>query len=46
MNIPLISAAYCLDCDSIVDKLDCCPACGSRALLCLARVLNRQEVAA
>jgi rRNA maturation endonuclease Nob1 len=45
MSIPLISAAYCCNCDRIVDKLDRCPACGSSALLCLARVLNRKVAA-
>ncbi len=43
MNIPMQSAAYCLDCDVVVDKLDVCPVCGSHALMTLAKVLNRAE---
>jgi len=43
VSIPLSSAAHCCDCDSIVNRLDKCPDCGSRSLICLARVLNREH---
>lgn len=42
MKIPMSSAGYCCDCDAIVDRIDVCPACGSKSLLCLAKVMNRE----
>ncbi|HTR65431.1 MAG TPA: hypothetical protein VMH85_06640 [Terriglobales bacterium] len=39
--VPLQHASLCLDCDVISAAHADCPACGSRALLSIARALNR-----
>jgi len=45
-TVPLAWAGLCLDSDTIFDlRAGCCPACGSKAYLPLARVLGT-EVAA
>ena len=45
-SVQLAWAALCVDSDTVYDlRLGCCPACGSRAALPLARVLG-MEVAA
>ena len=42
-QFPLREAYLCADCDCVSDASDICP-CGSRALLSLAKVLNRPVV--
>jgi len=41
VSISLMVAAFCTNCNQIVDRLDTCPVCQSHSLLSLARVLNR-----
>lgn len=41
-TVPLAWAALCVDSDTIFDlRAGCCPACGSKAALPLARVLGK-----
>jgi hypothetical protein len=42
--IPLRLASLCLDCETITTTHTNCHACGSRALLNVARALNRQHL--
>jgi hypothetical protein len=42
--IPLQQASLCLDCETITTTHTNCHACGSQALLNLARALNRQHL--
>lgn len=39
--VPLHQASLCLDCETITAAQSNCHACGSRALLSIARVLNQ-----
>jgi hypothetical protein len=41
--VPLQQASLCLDCDTITSGHTNCQACGSRALLSLARVLSHHS---
>lgn len=41
--MPLATAYLCLDCLSVCNSADHCPACASRALMGLAGVLNREQ---
>ncbi|HEX3892311.1 MAG TPA: hypothetical protein VHW46_07040 [Terracidiphilus sp.] len=42
-HLPLKKAVLCLDCSSISDANQECPACTSRALMNLSIVLNPQQ---
>jgi hypothetical protein len=42
-HLPLKKAVLCLDCNSISDANQECPACGSGALMNLSIVLNPEE---
>jgi RNA polymerase subunit RPABC4/transcription elongation factor Spt4 len=42
-HLPLKKAVLCLDCDSISDANQECPACGSGALMNLSIVLNPED---
>lgn len=42
--VPLRQASLCLDCETIMTTQTNCHACGSRALLNVARALNRQHL--
>ena len=43
--IPLGEAVLCLDCERVGrGKNDHCPGCGSKSVLALKRILNREEV--
>jgi hypothetical protein len=42
-HLPLKKAVLCLDCSSISDANQECPACSSGALMNLSRVLNPEE---
>jgi len=39
--VPLRRASLCLDCETITSAHSCCQACGSHALLNIARTLDR-----
>jgi hypothetical protein len=43
-HFPLTTAALCEDCHEIGNNLRQCACCGSRSLLALAPVLDRQEI--
>lgn len=42
-HIPLSSAYLCEDCRGVGNCSEQCPACASRALMCLAGVLEREK---
>ncbi|MGO9433055.1 MAG: hypothetical protein ACLP00_02040 [Terracidiphilus sp.] len=42
-HLPLKRAVLCLDCNSVSDANQECPACCSGALMNLSAVLNREE---
>jgi hypothetical protein len=44
-SVPLRQASLCLDCDMITAAHTCCCACGSRAIMSLAKILNEGECA-
>ena len=44
-HFPLNAAALCQDCSQIGDSLKCCACCGSRSLMSLAPLLNREPSA-
>ncbi len=39
--VPLNQASLCLDCEMVTAAPTCCPACGSGALMSIARALSR-----
>lgn len=40
--IPLRVAHLCVNCNRVGDRADCCAGCGSKSLMNLAMVLNRE----
>ena len=43
-HFPLNTAALCEDCREVGSDLRCCACCGSRSLMALAPLLNREAV--
>ncbi len=39
--VPLNQASLCLDCEMVTAAQNCCPACGSGALMSISRALSR-----
>ncbi len=45
-SVPLSRAILCLDCEQITASEQNCSVCGSRSVLSLARIIDREEAAA
>jgi len=41
--VPLNQASLCLDCEMVTAAPNCCPACGSGALMSISRALSRPD---